>query len=284
MNQPCRFAVALFALILCNPAAAADLYETINALRAGQGGCALAQSPALKPLPQLKRQPALERAAQALSRSVALAASLTDAGYRASTSSFISLSGDGVNEKAGALLGRQNCAQLLNAALTEIGIYQEERQLWIVMAAPFAPQVAMNADAAGQRVLELINLARAQARTCGNKAFKAVKPLKWSALLAEISSRHGADMAANNYFSHTGLNGSTPPQRVQGGGYKFRATGENIAAGQTTPEDAVAGWIKSPPHCENLMKPVYTEMGVAFAVNRNSEMGVYWAQAFGTPR
>ena len=78
--------------------------------------------------------------------------------------------------------------------------------------------------------------------------------------------------------------GSTPAVRVTRGGYKYRATGENIAAGQTTPEEAVAGWIKSPPHCENLMKADYTEMGVAYAINRNSEMGVYWAQTFGTPR
>jgi len=46
----------------------------------------------------------------------------------------------------------------------------------------------------------------------------------------------------------------------------------------------VAGWIKSPPHCANLMNGAFTEMGVAYAVNAKSEMGVYWAQEFGTPR
>ena len=50
------------------------------------------------------------------------------------------------------------------------------------------------------------------------------------------------------------------------------------------PEDAVAGWIKSPQHCANLMNPAYTEMGAGFAVNAGSEMGVYWTQAFGTRR
>ena len=49
------------------------------------------------------------------------------------------------------------------------------------------------------------------------------------------------------------------------------------------PEDAVAGWIKNPGHCANLMNPAFTEMGVAFAVDPRSEMGVYWTQAFGTP-
>jgi hypothetical protein len=46
----------------------------------------------------------------------------------------------------------------------------------------------------------------------------------------------------------------------------------------------VAGWIKSPGHCANLMNPAFTEMGAAFAVNNRSEFGVYSAQAFGTPR
>ena len=50
------------------------------------------------------------------------------------------------------------------------------------------------------------------------------------------------------------------------------------------PEDAVAGWIRSPGHCANLMNPRYTDMGAAFAVNARSELGVYWTQAFGTPR
>ena len=62
-------------------------------------------------------------------------------------------------------------------------------------------------------------------------------------------------------------------------------TGENIAAGsQMTPETAVAGWIRSPGHCANLMNPGFSEMGAAFAVDARSEMGVYWTQAFGAPR
>ena len=51
-----------------------------------------------------------------------------------------------------------------------------------------------------------------------------------------------------------------------------------------TPEIAVAGWIKSPAHCANLMHPDYIEMGAAFAVDPRSDFGVYWAQNFGAPR
>ena len=45
----------------------------------------------------------------------------------------------------------------------------------------------------------------------------------------------------------------------------------------------MAGWVRSPPHCANLMNRVFTDMGVAFATNAKSDMGVYWTQVFGTP-
>jgi uncharacterized protein YkwD len=260
-------------------AGAADLYDAINAIRAGQSECKFAQK-----LEPLARNTALELAAQALSRGVGMPEALKDAAYRATTSFSIRISGDSIADKAGALIAKQYCAQVSKIELADIGVYQDERNAWIVLAMPFAPQVALGNDDAGQRVLELVNQARAQARNCGRKPFKAVKPVKWNSLLADISMRHAADMAKNSYFSHTGLDGSTPAARVTRNGYKYRATGENIAAGQTTPEEAVAGWIKSPPHCENLMNPVFTEMGVAYSINRASEMGVYWAQTFGTPR
>ncbi len=43
------------------------------------------------------------------------------------------------------------------------------------------------------------------------------------------------------------------------------------------------GWIDSPGHCANLMSPTFTEMGIAFVVERKSEPGIYWTQVFATP-
>ena len=274
-----RLIAAVLAALSCHALAAADLYDAVNRLRAGQGACAAVQKPA-----PLTRQPALERAALDLARGQTLPDSLKESGYRATASLFISISGPDISEGAVAVLEKQYCKQLLGAELVDIGIYQDARQLWIVMAAPFAPQVSLSSEAAARRVLELVNKARAVSRRCGDKPFNAARSLRWSAVLANVSREHAEDMAHYNYFSHNGRDGSTPAERVLRMGYKFRATGENIAAGQSTPEDAVAGWIKSPPHCANLMNPAYTEMGVAFAVDRNSELGVYWAQDFGAPR
>ena len=273
-----RFCLLLLAV--CFDAAASDLYAEINRLRAGGGNCAVAEK-----LPSLTRQTALELVAKDLSRGENLQQSLKDIGYRATRSRSLSIKGEGAGAQAADVLAKQSyCAQLQDAAMTEIGIYLDARQVWIVLAAPFSISVEMSGQAAGQRVLELVNQARATPRHCGNRAFAAARPVRWNESLAAASRLHAEDMARHNYFSHSGRDGSNPGQRVERAGYRYRSTGENIAAGQAKPEDAVASWIRSPPHCANLMNPAFTEMGIAYAVDPGSDMGVYWTQAFGTPR
>jgi uncharacterized protein YkwD len=267
-------------LALCIDAAASDLYAALNGLRAGAGGCSAA--PKLRPL---KPQAALERAAMELARGNKLEPSLSEAGYRATRSKALHVRGEGVGVNAAEVLAEQSyCTVLQDGAMTEVGLYVDAGQLWLVLAAPFAPSVRVSEQAAGQRVLELVNQARAAPRYCGKSAFKAAPPLRWNDSLAQASRLHAEDMAHRNYFGHRGSDVSSPAQRIERAGYRYRAMGENLAGGQLQPEDAVAGWIKSPEHCANLMNPAFTEMGSAYAVDPGSEMGVYWAQAFGRPR
>jgi uncharacterized protein YkwD len=272
-----RFVGAVLAALACAAFAAADPYEAVNRLRTGQGACRVAPKPA-----PLTRQPALERAATALARGQSLRDSLKASGYRATHSRFISITATG--GRALAELEKRYCGHLADSAYSDVGIYQDAGRLWIVMAAPFAPQVALSQEAAAQRLLELVNEARTQPRRCGDRPFGAARPLSRSAVLGKAALAHADDMARHNYLSHAGRDGSKPAARVARVGYRFRATGENIAGGPATPQAAVAGWLRSPPHCANLMNPVFTEMGVAFAVERNSEFGVYWVQILATPR
>jgi len=275
-----RILSSLLLLAVCFDAAAGDLYAEINRLRTREGNCTVAGD-----LPALRPQAALERAARDLARGGSLEQSLKAAGYRATRAHTLSITGDGIGTVAAEILARQSyCRQLQEAAMSEVGFYLDARQLWIVMAAPFAPLVGVTEETAERRVLDLVNQARATPRYCGNRMFNAAGPVRWNGLLARASLLHSEDMARNNYFSHSGRDGSSPAQRVERVGYRYRATGENIAAGQPNPEDAVAGWIKSPGHCANLMNPAFTEMGAGVAIDRASEMGVYWTQAFGAPR
>ena len=272
------FAV-LILLAACTQAAASNLYTSINHLRGGGATCARAAA-----LPSLQARPELERAAAAIARGGALGESVANAGYRATRASVVNISGGGYDDEQLSLLERKYCATLLDPATTEIGIYQDARQLLIVFASPFAPAVADSPEEAGRVMLALVNNARAVPRTCGDQYFNAARPLRWNGALAQAARRHAEDMARYNYFSHQGDDGSTPAQRVARAGYRYRAMGENIAGGQETPEKAVAGWIRSPAHCANLMDPAFSEMGIDFATSKTSRLGVYWVQEFGAPR
>lgn len=138
-------------------------------------------------------------------------------------------------------------------------------------------------QAEGQKLLELINSARAQPRQCGTQAFSATTPLAWNATLASAALDHTRSMANNNFFDHKDRDGRTPGDRAELAGYSGQLVGENIAAGQDTPRKVLDGWLTSPGHCANLMNPQFSELGAAYAVDPKSDAGIYWTSLFGAP-
>jgi uncharacterized protein YkwD len=119
---------------------------------------------------------------------------------------------------------------------------------------------------------------------CGTTFYKAVGTVAWNGKLADAAAGHAQDMATNNYFSHTGQDGRSFSQRITAAGYSWTAAGENIAAGQTTPEQVVNAWLQSPGHCENIMNGSYTEAGVACAKNDAAAYKTYWVMELGKPK
>jgi len=131
-----------------------------------------------------------------------------------------------------------------------------------------------------KQMLTRVNNARQQARTCGSSPYAATSLLAWHCSLEAAAQRHSTDMADNNFFSHTGSDGSNAGQRISATGYPWRAWGENIAAGYATVESVVTGWLDSPGHCGNIMNPTVTEMGAASTSNSSSDFQNYWTQVF----
>lgn len=152
--------------------------------------------------------------------------------------------------------------------------------------APVAPVISVvtNLSAATQQqMLALVNVKRATGLVCGGTSFAPVPPLTLNGTLTQAADGHARDMAARNYFSHTGANGSDPGTRITAAGYHWTAWAENIAAGQTSPESVVAGWFDSAGHCANFMAPVVTQIGFARADNPSSTYGIYWVADMGRP-
>lgn len=135
-----------------------------------------------------------------------------------------------------------------------------------------------------QDLLSRINQVRASGRNCGSTAYPAVAALAWNSKLFDAAAAHALDMATKDYFSHVSQDGRTFSQRISAAGYAWTAAGENIAAGQTSVEQVMNGWLDSPAHCANIMSASFSEVGVACVRNDNSTYKYYWAMELGQPR
>ncbi len=129
-----------------------------------------------------------------------------------------------------------------------------------------------------KEMLTLVNNARAVARLCGDTNYPAVPALAWHCDLETAAQGHSDSMAENDFFSHTGLDDSSPGDRITAAGYIWRAYNENIAAGYNTQEDAMTAWLESPGHCANLMSARVTEIGTGVAENPSAQYRIYWTQ------
>lgn len=133
------------------------------------------------------------------------------------------------------------------------------------------------------QVLTLVNQKRAAGATCGGVYKPPVPALTLDTRLRCAARKHSKDMGLNNFFSHTGSNGSTPWQRITSAGYTYSRAGENIAAGYSTPSTVVASWMTSSGHCNNIMSPNFKHLGVGYYYRSGSPYGHYWTQDFGAP-
>jgi uncharacterized protein YkwD len=226
---------------------------------------------------------ALARAATHMEGGQAPFAAVEKEGYRATRVFHAKLDGYHSQAEVAAALAQHYCAALAEPQFRDFGYHRQGAHWLLVLAAPLEfPQLA-DGRAAAQRVLTLVNEARARPRRCGERPFSPAPPLRWNPQLERAAELHAQDMAAHGYVEHRGRDGSTPAQRIaRAGYYPWHSIGENVAAGQGAPEEVVEDWLSSPGHCANLMEPTFAEMGAAFTVNMASKGVVYWAQEFGT--
>lgn len=99
--------------------------------------------------------------------------------------------------------------------------------------------------------------------------------------LERVARYKANDMSSNNYFSHISPSYGSPFNMMEDFGIYFSSAGENIAMGQTTPEEVVNDWMNSPGHRANILSATYTQTGVGYAKNKNGT--VYWSQMFIKP-
>lgn len=142
---------------------------------------------------------------------------------------------------------------------------------------PLAPEL--------EELLALINETRAVGYDCASSFMPPADPLRADTLLNRAAQWHAEDMEAAGALVHTTpvgavhfAPGTTPGGRISDVGYLASAIAENIARGQSTPQQVLQGWLASNEgHCEALMSATYQDAGLG-------RSGVYWTLDLATPQ
>ena len=136
-----------------------------------------------------------------------------------------------------------------------------------------------------QQFLAAVVPAEIIALTNSERKQNTVSQLTEDALLDQAAQAKAEDMARNGYFSHVGPDGKTPWQWISASGYQYQYAGENLAVRFVDSKDVVNAWMESPTHRENMVKPVYTQIGVGVAEGMyQGQPASYVVQYFGTPK
>jgi uncharacterized YkwD family protein len=105
------------------------------------------------------------------------------------------------------------------------------------------------------QVAQLVNAERAK---------NGLRPLTHRADLKNVAQKKAMDMINSNYFSHTSPNYGSPFDMMKAFGISYTAAGENIAKGQTTPQQVMNSWMNSSGHRANILNANYNAIGVGF--------------------
>lgn len=102
-------------------------------------------------------------------------------------------------------------------------------------------------------------------QTNSQRAQSGVGSLTENTQLDAAALAKAKDMAAQGYFAHVGPGGKQPWEWIHAAGYSYQYAGENLAVRFIDSSDVVRAWMASPSHRANMIKGVYTDIGVGTA-------------------
>lgn len=118
-----------------------------------------------------------------------------------------------------------------------------------------------------EQVVTLVNEERAKA---------GLNPLTLDTRAASAAAVRSREIQTS--FSHTRPDGSSFATALTQAGVSYRSSGENIAYGQTTPQQVMNGWMNSSGHRANILNASFTSIGVGYT--QDSSGTPYWTQLF----
>lgn len=126
-----------------------------------------------------------------------------------------------------------------------------------------------NDTAQGDYASQVVALVNAERAKYGLSALKADSRVQQAAQVRAAETVQS--------FSHTRPNGSSFSTALTEAGVSYTRSGENIAYGQSTPQQVVNAWMNSSGHRANILNESFTTIGVGYTVVNGT---AYWAQLF----
>ncbi len=146
--------------------------------------------------------------------------------------------------------------------------------LGILMGIFLIPQIAYFSDISNEKLIELTNEER---------ILNGLDRLSANQLLTSAAYKKAESILNEQKFAHN-FGDRRFSEWIKDTDYKYSYIGENLAIDFVTSEGVIQGWINSPTHKDNLLNPIYKEIGIA-VVERNfqGENTVLVVQIFGAP-
>ncbi len=122
-------------------------------------------------------------------------------------------------------------------------------------------------------------------KTNQERTSQGLPPLRYNETLANAARDKAQDMFTYNYWAHYRPgDGTAPWDFIVKSGYKYEFAGENLAQGFLFSDAVVTGWMESPTHRANILRPEYDDVGFA-VVNGvlQGEETTLVVQMFGKP-
>lgn len=147
---------------------------------------------------------------------------------------------------------------------------------------------AIPASDIGARILGIatdVSISKLVECTNQYRAEHGLSSLAVSEKLADAARRKADDMLKKNYWAHNSPSGQTPWSFVLAANYSYSFAGENLAKNFMFSNDICHAWMSSPSHRENILRPMYSEVG--FAVVNGTLLGdktTLVVQMFGAPQ
>lgn len=94
---------------------------------------------------------------------------------------------------------------------------------------------------------------------------QGLAPLSLNTKLAQVARSYSQRMAEQKFFSHTSPAGDNIEDRARAAGIFYFMIGENLFTSTNIPQPATAavqGWMNSPGHRANILRPEYRETGI----------------------